>query len=523
MAPSLLFGTLTSPGAANNLTWATQFADQFRAGNPYPRWMADSFGGLGSPAFYFYPPLAFWIDALVSVVSFNAMPVPYRLAVSATLILWASGLAMRAWLNYLKIGPRPALLGALAYMVAPYHLLDHYMRGAYSELAAFAVLPVVMLAVGYVADRRRGGAALLAVTYAGLITAHLPTALLSSFTVIPVYVLYRERRPDALARCAVGGGLGIALAMIYLAPTLLMQGTVSIQVFWNGLYQVSRWFVLTPDRWPESQIMWAITGLCVGYAVLGVGICVAFRRRPEPLFWAATSVGCVALVAGVVPWFWSVPEIAKVQFPWRLMVVVEFCAVTALTLVPWKNLPRLAVTAFAVAALALGAVGVLILRDLGPRIADARAQTPIRLQDAKEFLPRGYALDPSRSHTQLGLEPLADIPEITCAPVASVCRVVREAFGALRIEIDSEEPTRVFLRRFTFPVWRLEPHLPLASTEQLRLIAFDAPVGRRTFRLERGSVWPERLGWSISGQTFLLLLVWGLSVRWGVKADQRMQ
>ena len=93
LLPSLVLGTLISHSSPQNLTWAAQFAEQVRAGVLYPRWMPDSFEGLGSPAFYFYPPLPFWADALVSIVTANVMPVPYRLAGTSTLVLLASGLA----------------------------------------------------------------------------------------------------------------------------------------------------------------------------------------------------------------------------------------------------------------------------------------------------------------------------------------------------------------------------------------------------------------------------------------------
>jgi uncharacterized membrane protein len=129
LAPSLVLGTLISHSSPQNLTWADQFAEQFRAGILYPRWMSGSFDGLGSPTFYFYPPLPFWIDALVSVLTVNVLSVSYRLAVTSVLILWASGLTMRAWLLRTTGNRTAALLGALAYMAAPYHLLDHYRRG----------------------------------------------------------------------------------------------------------------------------------------------------------------------------------------------------------------------------------------------------------------------------------------------------------------------------------------------------------------------------------------------------------
>ena len=91
LAPSLLEGTLISHSSPQNLTWAAQFADLFRAGILYPRWLPGSFGGLGSPTFYFYPPIAFWVDAVLSVVTFDALSVSYRLSLSSLILLWAVG------------------------------------------------------------------------------------------------------------------------------------------------------------------------------------------------------------------------------------------------------------------------------------------------------------------------------------------------------------------------------------------------------------------------------------------------
>ena len=85
----------------------------------------------------------------------------------------------------------------------------------------------------------------------------------------------------------------------------------------------------------------------------------------------------------------------------------------------------------------------------------------------------------------------------------------------MRVEVDVR--TRVVLRRFYFPAWQSEPILPLGPTEQLRLLAFTVPAGRTPLRLERTSLWAERIGWSLSGQAFLLLLVWGTTVRWSIK------
>ena len=68
-APSLVIGTLTSHDSWLIGSWATQFSSLFRAGVLYPRWLPQSFDNLGAPTFYYTPPLAYWLDALVSAIS----------------------------------------------------------------------------------------------------------------------------------------------------------------------------------------------------------------------------------------------------------------------------------------------------------------------------------------------------------------------------------------------------------------------------------------------------------------------
>src|SRR5262245_35917477 len=115
MAPSLVLGLLNGHDVAVSLQWAPSFARQFRAGDLYPRWLPESFTGLGAPVFYFYPPLTYWIDALVSVATGNLLPSPYTMALARFLMFAASGVAMHAWLRASGASPRAAFWGAIAY------------------------------------------------------------------------------------------------------------------------------------------------------------------------------------------------------------------------------------------------------------------------------------------------------------------------------------------------------------------------------------------------------------------------
>jgi hypothetical protein len=511
LLPTLLLGTLISHSSPQNLTWASQFAEQVRAGILYPRWMPESFDGLGSPAFYFYPPLPFWIDALVSIVTANALSVPYRLAVSTTVILFLSGLAMRAWLLKISGKRAAALVGAIAYMAAPYHLFDTYTRGAFAEITAYAVLPIVVLALRLTLEKARWGLPLLALAYTALLLSHLPTALLCSITVIPSYVLFTTRSPALLLRCAGGGALGIGLAALYLLPAMELQSWISAHELWTSFYRASNWFVMAPERWVDPDTMRVIGSIVLATALLAAGLCLALLQLPDGQerrelgFWVALGLACLILVAGLLPWFWDLPLVGKVQFPWRLLMVVEFALLTALCLAPLGELRRVVVYVFAAAAVALVPGAMLIVTDAWARTGFVWRTGVLDRHDVKEYQPAGYKLAGSR-YADLGLEQLKDTPVISCTPAAPTCRAHREPFGGLRLAVTTDQPTTVTLRRFFFPVWRLDAGLPLAASEPLRLVSFTAPAGETVTRLDRGALPIERWGLAISGVSLLLLL-----------------
>jgi hypothetical protein len=552
LAPSLVLGTLNSHSSPQNLTWASQFADQFRAGILYPRALPDSYDGLGGAGFYFYPPIAFWLDAVLSVVTFDQLSVSWRLSLAALLLLWASGLAMHAWLREAKedgegASPRIALLGALTYMAAPYHLVDHYWRGAYAEFAAYVVLPLLMLAVRRVAEGRRFGVVFLAVAYAALPMTHLPTSLLISATALPMYVLWCAWRMDSraralgfLARAGLGGALGLGLAAIYLIPALALQGWIPADTFWAASYRIELWYLLTPARWPAGvlDMMLVIGFVAAAYGLAAAGVLLAEcgaqarrkadgARRREAAFWAALAVVCLLLIAGAVPWFWDLPFLAKVQFPWRLMIVVEFAAISALCLMDWRALAgrpsawpariRVAAGLLGLAALAVLPALDIMVAGIGFRIQDThdRYEAPA---DLKQFQPAGYPRRLDGGYADLNLGLVEAVPPIACTPAARLCRADAGPFGSLRIEIDADQATEVVVRRFYYPFWRLVPALPVGPTDTLQLVSFVVPAGHHVWRLERAAVAEEKVGWVVSGLSLMALLgalMWGLrGKRW---------
>jgi uncharacterized membrane protein len=145
--------------------------------------MMDMNSGMGSPTFFFYGSVPFYVTSLFQAV------VPYRdygwpaVGLSASLALVGSGLAAFVWLRDVA-GRNGALAGALGYMLLPYHLeIDHLVRFAFAECWAFVWLPLVLACTHRCVQGDRRAVVPLAVSYALLVMTHPPSTLL--FSAVP--------------------------------------------------------------------------------------------------------------------------------------------------------------------------------------------------------------------------------------------------------------------------------------------------------------------------------------------------
>src|SRR3954452_12453815 len=124
---------------------------------------------------------------------------------------------MRAWLRV--HADRRAIAGAVAYMVAPFHLYHLYGSGALAEASAYASVPLVLLALARLGEGRTRVLPVLAISYAALLFSPLPTTLLVPLFLVALYVALvaagAERPIRFLTLALAGGLLGIALAAVF--------------------------------------------------------------------------------------------------------------------------------------------------------------------------------------------------------------------------------------------------------------------------------------------------------------------
>jgi hypothetical protein len=353
-----------------NLVWSDQFTSLMRAGQIWPRWLPASHDGLGSPAFYFYGPVAFWLTGLFALAGLGQWP---ALVATATVALAASGIL--AWIWFRRWAVRP-LAGALFFMAAPYHFLDFTRRGALAEFVAITLFPALAIGVRRAAD---GKPAALALAYAALCMTHVPTAVLASVFLMPMLLL-RPHRLDVREIGRVGCALllGIGLAAAYLLPALSLQSATAMGVMHGtDAMRPSAWH--PASFWGGGLPTLMLLG-CIGIALAFIGIATLLAERG----WSVLLLGIVAASLGFTPFLWSLPVLDRVQFPWRALSLAEFAAATLIACASVSDRRLL------IACAPLLIASTLIFAGDRTRTTDAHVATLLRLHpDVIEYVPPG--------------------------------------------------------------------------------------------------------------------------------------
>jgi hypothetical protein len=368
-APGYFFG---AHDAHHSVFFLVEFDQSLRDQFPWPVWSPDHALGFGYPLWLVYAPLSYYVAE-----AFHLLGMGFTAAVKATwalcFLVGAAGmyrLARRWW------GSAAALVAALAYTYAPYHLVQIYVRAALAEFAALAWFPWVLLAFVRLWEHPRPRrAALAALAFGALLLIHTVSALIF----VPVLLaflgfkfaesLWTRKRQTVPQAPAVGSAAasppGQRPAVLWAALALALGGLLS-SAFWLPMFLERS--LIVERQWVPSTYQYASNFVYpsqlfdptwgYGYSVpgpndgmsfqLGVGIVVgavigalaAFglpgRARPpagaaeearlpyraEALFLTGISLLAIfAMTPASQPVWDALPLVSLVQFPWRLLAV----------------------------------------------------------------------------------------------------------------------------------------------------------------------------------------------------------
>lgn len=311
-----------------------QFDKNAREGIFIPRWAPDLNDGYGVPVFSFFYPLPNYIAEAFLSLNFSYIESVY-LAVAVGFII--SPFTFYWWARHFY-GVRASIIGALFYLLAPYHLVDVYIRGSIGEVWVLALAPLMLGASTSIIRRRRTVSALviLGLSSAFLLLSH--TILGVTFFALGIAYSfiytwdYKEHSLGTAGKQCVGYMIGACISAYFYIPVIFESSFVrgleimSADSHFPKLYQLlipswgSGFSVPGPDDSMSFQI-----GLA-HIVVLVAAFILALRKKNTHIIMWVGSIGIIIfLMLEQSAWFWNlIPFMNYFQFPWRLLALVIF-------------------------------------------------------------------------------------------------------------------------------------------------------------------------------------------------------
>jgi 6-pyruvoyl-tetrahydropterin synthase related domain len=476
----------------------------------YPRFVHDVHWGFGGPVMLFQPPLPYFLTEMPMLLGASPM-----LALQLGIALGLVGGAIAVYALVRPEWPAAASVAAAAYAIAPYRLLDAWVRAAYPELIATALVPLLLLAARKAAEEDKGrGWIQVALLAALLLLTHAPTSLFA----IPMAVVYGAfravpaRRPSATMKLLFGTALGFGLSAFFWVPATLERAATEFDrsVGPSSYFFYGHHFIdlrqLLESRWGFGESRpGAVDGMSFQLGrvhwlgVLGA-LGVAWRRpalRREICFWLTAALVAVYLTTASSQWIWRLlPLLHPVQFPWRFLLVptlasslfVGALVQSARTGPPWAEGVMVAVLLTATAVC------------YAPYAVARRAPPGL---DAK-FSPEGLQAWTGAHWVWLpkGAHPSeAPSPRVQAAAGAAAIQVVEDRTHRLSAQIHADAAVEVWARILWFPGWRAYvdgAEVPIATDPATGAIMVHMPPGDHDLRLRFGTTPARTAGMAIS-------------------------
>lgn len=311
----------------------------------FPPRLAQDFGfGYDYPLFNFYPPFIYYVSLVFKFVGFTY--------IDATKLMIATGFLLSAFGMYafsrFYLSRFASFVAAIAYLYAPYHAVDAYVRGALSEFWAFVFIPLIFLSYALLSKYPTIGRSIVAaLALTGLIITHNLTALMSGFF-IGMFLLYllwqtNKKKRFLLAVC-FSGFLTLCLSAFFWLPALFEKHYTMVDLLTQELANYNLHFVYLRQLW-DGQ--WGYGGSLYGLLdgmsfqigklhilsslLAGVFLAIGLLTKKKTPLLSLTAFFFLLFVFSVfiqserskVLWDAFSP-LWYVQFPWRFLLFAVF-------------------------------------------------------------------------------------------------------------------------------------------------------------------------------------------------------
>lgn len=492
-----------------HVTRVVEMRQSLLAGEVPPLWAKDLGYGYGMPLFLFYGPLPTLIAVTTTFLGLSELAAVRALLVMSNVLAFAGSIRLlRRW------GLSAALVGATFFSLAPYRMVDLYVRGAFNELFALSLLPWILDSVLRITPTSWKSWMPSSLWMAALVLSHNLTALIALPLIGAAALVWQAqarqfgRRIVQLTAAALGA---IALSAFYAVPAALENKNTIIGSILSGYFDFRLHFLYIRQLWwarwgyggsaygPDDGITfhlgiiaWISLVLLLFWCTTIVVRFIRHRRLPPGtrarLIWTITVLflGGASLFMTLERsrFLWElVPVLQYLQFPWR------FLAPATLWISLWIALATTRVRLLPLRWWLCGIAVIIIAVTMGPHFRPERFiaaddhiySTDIRFvrETMSDILPDYLPATFDRS-----LPPVAPEERIQVDGAATTWD--RNAPGTLRLLVGEGTPARVTWNIADFAGWqyfvndgRVYPVLLPDGRRQLEIVGPVSSVGAR--------------------------------------------
>lgn len=502
-----------------------QFDKVLRSGVYYPRWLPDINNDYGIASMNFYPPGFYYLTSL-----FHTLFDTWEKTVLAITLLSLTGSGLAFYFLSRQFYSRMAsAIGAIFYVVLPYHTLDLYWRGAIPEFLGFVFLPLIIYFVYKVGtEGRPQHYAGLGLFYGLHLITHFPVSYLFTYVLALYAVIWAARDRDwkVALRIACGMALGLLLGAVYWLPAALESKYTQEPISEIFPYYQSL-ITLTPGVTPFDHVV------NYTFMVQGFAIVIAFFALRVPLLkllygqdsarltpsqsqtrlWIVlafvTTLMCTMFAFPIVM---RIPKIQATVPAWRWLAVASLF--TSLLISAAIHYLRPSVEASSVRLWGYRlAIGVVVAMNMWITvhyvIGGALKNTTFTASPnfvEGGFTPKGATLP----------DKLPDIPLTEATPPGGEFEIIRWQPQSREVRVNVSQPCFLRLKTYNFPGWtaHLDGQTIPLLTDHNGVQLVQIPAGIHKLEVFFVNTPPRTFGTILFGLSLLTIIGLTVAGRW---------
>ncbi len=314
------------------------FFKSMKSGEWHVTW-TDGFANYGMPIGLIAQQTTSYLGALANFLT-NNIVLSYNIVAFIGAFLSA---LFFYWFLRLYFKPMGAFVGAVFFHLAPYRIINLYIRGALPEFFASVFLPLLLIGIYFLTNKKQLLGFLLVVTStAFLILTHPMMVIIYAFIFIPYFfynILGKRHIFMSIILFSIAFFLGVGLTGYYSLPLLK-----EVKYFYYGLganhfapnqsmglmnFLDTNWYYfLKGDIFTRGHFIQA--GLLETMILLAGGIAMFVRRHPtgdQKLVKLSLFISLILIFfmsAWAVPIFEKINFLSNIQHQWRLFSAFIF-------------------------------------------------------------------------------------------------------------------------------------------------------------------------------------------------------